>query len=59
MDSNVVRFVPRTERDKRRQTADGIYLSLRDMETRALAAGFTELGMLIGVAALAAKDTGE
>ncbi len=40
MDSNVVRFVPRTERDKRRQTADGIYLSLRDMETRALAAGW-------------------
>ena len=59
MESNVVRLVTRRERDSRREVAESIYLSLSEMENKALAAGFAELGMLIGVAALAAKDIGE
>ncbi len=54
--ANVIPLFPAAKNERSIEHARGIRLSLRYLEQEAADAGYSELTMLIGVAALAAQD---
>ncbi len=54
--ANVIQLFPAAREEKQLERTRGIRMSLRYLEQEAADAGFAELAMLIGVAALAAQD---